>query len=131
MLIRLFMIFTLIPIVELYLLMTVSDYVGGLNALLLVIVTGFLGAYFARLQGAQTMLRVKANLDQGLTPAEDMLDALLIFVAGVVLITPGLLTDIAGLLILFPATRFRFKRFLRRKFDEWMGNNTINITRYP
>lgn len=131
MLLRLFMIFTLIPIVELYLLMKVSEHVGGLNAILLVIVTGFLGAYFARLQGAQTMLRVRASLHQGVMPAEEMLDALLIFIAGIVLITPGLLTDLAGLLILFPGTRFRFKRFLRRKFDEWMGNNTINITRYP
>lgn len=76
-----------------------------------------------------TLMRVRTNMQQGIMPTEDLLDALIIFLAGVVLITPGLLTDAMGLLLLWPATRNRFKQFLRQKFDEWTSNNTIDITR--
>ena len=130
MFLKLFLVFTLIPIVEIYLLMEVAGALGSLNAILLVLGTGFLGAYFARMQGMQTMFRVRASLQQGVVPAEEMMDALLIFVAGIVLITPGLLTDVAGLLILFPGTRQQFKGFLRRKFEAYRDDGTIDISRY-
>ena len=130
MFLKLFLAFTLIPVVEIYLLMEVAGAIGSVNAILLVIVTGFLGAHFARMQGMQTMFRVRASLQQGGVPAEEMVDALLIFVAGIVLITPGLMTDIAGLLILFPGTRKQFKEFLRRKFEALRNDGTIDITRY-
>ena len=64
--------------------------VGAFNTLLLVILTGFLGAFLARLHGLQTMYRVRTRLQQGEMPAEEMIDALIIFVAGIVLLTPGL-----------------------------------------
>jgi UPF0716 protein FxsA len=53
----------------------------------------------------------------------------LIFAAGVVLLTPGFITDAAGLLVLFPPTRWRFKRYLRRKFDTWIRSGHISIER--
>jgi UPF0716 protein FxsA len=57
-----------------------------------------------------------------------LLDALLILLAGIVLLTPGFLTDLAGLMILIPATRLMFKRWLRKKFDEWTGQKRIDVT---
>ena len=99
--------------------------------LLLVVLTGATGAYLARLQGLQVMFRVKERLQQGEMPAEDMLDALIIFIAGIVLLTPGLLTDMAGLLLLLPSIRFHFKAWLRQKLDQWMQNPKISISRYP
>jgi len=131
MFVKLFLAFTLIPMVELYLLIKLGAVIGAFNTLLLVILTGIAGAYLARLQGTQTMYRVRARLQQGEMPAEDMLDALLIFAAGVVLLTPGLLTDIAGLLLLLPPTRLRFKIWLRQKFDDWMRHSHIQVRRYP
>ncbi len=77
------------------------------------------------------MLRVRQSLQQGLVPAEEMVDALLIFVAGIVLLTPGFITDAAGLLLLFPPARFHFKRFLRRKFDQWSKDGTIKYINLP
>lgn len=130
MFLKLFLAFTLIPVVEIYLLMEVAEAIGSLNAIMLVLGTGFLGAYFARMQGMQTMFRVRASLQQGIVPAEDMVDALLIFVAGIVLITPGLMTDLAGLLILFPGTRQQLKRFLKRKFEEFKNDGTIDINHH-
>lgn len=130
MLLKLFLCFTLIPVIELYLLINLGTVIGGFNTVLLVILTGFAGAWLARMEGVNTMFKVRQNLNQGIMPAEELIDALIILIAGLVLITPGLLTDIMGLLLLWPYTRNRFKRFLRRKFDELNARGDINITRF-
>ena len=129
MLFRLFLCFTLIPMIELYLLIQVGSAIGGFNTILLVIISGFLGAWLARMEGMNTLVRVRTNMQQGIMPTEDLLDGLIILIAGIVLITPGLLTDAMGLTLLWPVSRNAFKRFLRKKFDEWTSNNTIDITR--
>ena len=131
MLLKLFLCFTLIPVVELYLLIKVGTVIGGFNTILLVILTGFAGAWLAKMEGIHTMLKVRMNLQQGIMPAEELLDAVIILVAGVVLITPGLITDFFGLMLLWPVTRNYFKRILRKKFDEMQAKGNINITRYP
>ena len=130
MLLKLFLAFTLIPLVELYLLIKIGTVVGALNTLALVALTGFAGAYLARMQGMQTMLRVRSQIEQGIMPAEDLIDAVIIFVAGILLLTPGLLTDIAGLLLLYPTSRFYFKRWLRKKFDQLIQDPNVTIKRY-
>jgi len=129
MLLKLFLAFTLVPMLELYLLIKIGTVMGALNTLALVILTGFVGAYLARMQGMQTMLRVRSQLQQGIMPAEDLIDAVIIFVAGIVLLTPGLLTDIAGLLLLFPTSRFHFKHWLRYKFDQWIQKTNVTVRR--
>ncbi len=131
MLLKLFLCFTLIPVVELYLLIKVGTLIGGFNTVLLVILTGFAGAWLAKMEGIHTMLKVRMNLQQGIMPAEELMNAVIILIAGVVLITPGLITDIFGLMLLWPVTRNYFKRFLRKKFDEMQARGNINITRYP
>jgi len=130
MLLKLFLCFTLIPVLELYLLIKVGTVIGGINTILLVIISGFLGAWLARLEGMNTLVKLRMNLQQGLMPAEELLDAVIIFIAGVVLITPGFITDIMGLLLLWPVTRNKLKRFLRKKFDELQLQGNINITRF-
>jgi UPF0716 protein FxsA len=130
MLLKLFLCFTLIPVIELYLLIKIGTIIGGLNTILLVILTGFLGAWLARIEGMNTMMKLRTNLQQGLMPAEELIDAVIIFAAGVVLITPGLITDVFGLLLLWPLTRNKFKQLLRKKFDEMQLQGNINITKF-
>lgn len=130
MLLKLFLCFTIIPVIELYILIKIGSVIGGFNTILLVIATGFAGAWLARMEGMNTLMRLRTNLNQGLMPAEEIIDAAIIFAAGVVLITPGLMTDILGLALLLPATRSRFKQFLRRKFDDMIAQGSINITRF-
>ena len=130
MLLKLFLCFTLIPVIELYLLIKIGTLLGVFNTILLVILTGFLGAWLARLEGMNTMIKLRTNLNQGLMPAEELLDAVIIFIAGVVLITPGLITDVFGLLLLWPLTRNKFKRLVRKKFDDMQLQGDINITRF-
>ena len=117
---KLFLAFTLVPFIEIYLLIKIGGQVGAFNTILIVILTGLLGASLARLEGIKTMTKVRESLNRGELPAEEMLDAMLIFVAGVVLLTPGFLTDLTGLALLVPKLRYWFKRWLRRKFDEWL-----------
>ncbi len=130
MLLKLFLAFTLIPVAEIYLLIKVGGIIGALNTVVLVVATGFAGAYLARLQGMQTMLRVRSSLQQGVMPAEEMLDAVLIFAAGIVLLTPGFITDAFGLLLLVPHTRLQFKHYLRKRLDAWMAEQNVRIDRF-
>ncbi|SFL41829.1 UPF0716 protein FxsA [Desulfomicrobium norvegicum] len=125
---KLFLLFVLVPVAEIYVLVTVGGSIGAFPTIALVILTALAGAHLARMQGLSTMMRIRENLDQGFMPAEELLDGVLIFLAGMVLLTPGFLTDIAGLLILLPATRNLFKKWLRKKFDEWRQNPNVHIT---
>lgn len=125
---KLFLLFILVPAAEIYVLVKVGGVIGPFATIVLVILTALAGAHLARLQGMSTMLRIRENLDQGFMPAEELLDGVLIFLAGMVLLTPGFLTDIAGLLILLPGPRNAFKRWLRKKFDQWRQNPNEHIT---
>jgi UPF0716 protein FxsA len=125
---KLFLLFALVPVAEIYVLVSVGGVIGVFPTIALVLLTALAGAHLARLQGMSVMQRIRENLDQGFMPAEELLDALLIFLAGMALLTPGFLTDLCGLLILLPATRNIFKRWLRKKFDEWRQNPNVHIT---
>jgi len=120
MFLKLFLAFTLVPFIEIYLLIKIGGQVGAFNTILIVILTGLLGASLARLEGIKTMTKVRESLNRGELTAEEMLDAMLIFAAGVVLLTPGFITDLTGLALLVPKLRYWFKRWLRKKFDEWL-----------
>ncbi len=125
---KLFLLFALVPVAEIYVLVTVGGAIGVFPTIALVIFTALAGAHLARLQGLSIMMRIRENLDQGFMPAEELLDGLLVFLAGMVLLTPGFLTDILGLLILLPATRGIFKQWLRKKFDQWRQDPNVHIT---
>ena len=128
MLLKLFLAFTIIPIIEIYLLIEIGSMFGALTAVALVILTGFLGAFLARLQGLQTLYRIQESLREGRMPSGELLDALLIGIAGLVLLTPGFLTDSAGFLLLIPATRNAIKNWLRRQIElRYMSNRPEDI----
>ena len=97
--------FIVVPLVELALLLYLADLISWQYTLLLVIVTGIVGATLARRQGARAWERIGEQLAAGRMPGAEVVDAVLILVAGVVLITPGVITDAIGLLLLLPPTR--------------------------
>ena len=128
MLLKLFLAFTIIPIIEIYLLIEIGSMFGAVTAVTLVILTGFLGAFLARMQGLQTLYRIQESLGEGKMPSGELLDALLIVIAGLVLLTPGFLTDSAGFLLLIPATRNFIKYWLRRQIElRYMSNRPEDI----
>ena len=116
MLLRLFLLFTLVPLVELGLLIWISQYTGPLFTIALVIATGVVGAWLARREGLRCWLEVQRQLARGELPAEPILDGLMILVAGAVLITPGVVTDLAGFALLVPPVRKLVRRYLTARF---------------
>ena len=92
------------------------------------ILTGFLGAFMARMQGLQTLFRIQESLREGRMPSGELLDALLIVIAGLVLLTPGFLTDSAGFLLLIPTTRNSIISWLQRQIElRYMSNRPEDI----
>ena len=125
---KLLLAFTIIPIIEIYLLIEIGSIFGALTAIILVILTGFLGAFMARMQGLQTLFRIQESLREGRMPSGELLDALLIVIAGIVLLTPGFLTDSAGFLLLIPTTRNSIKSWLQRQIElRYMSNRPEDI----
>ena len=120
MFLKLVLLFTLIPLAEIYILMKLGAHFGIGTTLFIVIGTGVLGAYLARLEGYRVLFRIQQETRTGHMPTEGLIDAALIFVAGVVLLTPGLITDILGFFVLIPPTRAICKRWIVRKIKQAM-----------
>ncbi|WP_404341434.1 FxsA family protein [Pseudoalteromonas mariniglutinosa] len=101
----LFLLFILVPIVEIALLIQVSEVIGGLATIILVIVTAIIGAKLVRQQGMDALQNVQKQMAQGQMPAKELFTGLCVIIAGVLLLTPGIMTDLFGFLLLTPAVR--------------------------
>jgi len=112
---RLLLLFITVPLLELVILLMLSDATGWRWTLGLVIVTGIAGAWLARRQGFSTWRRIQEELAAGKMPGESLADALMIFVAGALLLTPGLLTDLFGFSLLLPPCRRFYRRWLMQR----------------
>ena len=117
MFLRLLVLFTLVPLAELYLLLQVGSALGVGLTILLVVGTGVVGAYLARLEGWRTLRQMQENLHNGIAPTGELIDGALILGAGLLLITPGIVTDTVGFSLLLPLTRSALKRAIRRRLE--------------
>ena len=122
MLLPLFFLFTVVPLVELYFLFQIGDAFGWANTFLLVILTGVVGAYMARSQGRQIMMQVQKELANGGVPADGLVNGLLVFLGGILLITPGVFTDVVGFCFVMPVTRWILVRVLKTHFQNAVQN---------
>jgi UPF0716 protein FxsA len=127
---RFFLLFTLVPLLELYILIKIGSYIGAFQTVALVVFTALFGIVIARIEGLRKLQQIKQSLSQGIVPAEEMVDGVLIFVAGILLIIPGVLTDLFALVLLIPYTRTLFKRWLRRRFDRMVATRNIRLHYY-
>jgi UPF0716 protein FxsA len=127
---RLFLLFTVVPLLELYILIKIGGYIGAFPTVGLVVLTALLGFVLARFEGLRKLQQIKRSLSLGIVPAEEMLDGVLIFVGGVLLIIPGVLTDLFALILLIPYTRTIFKRWLRRRFDRMIATGNVRLHYY-
>ena len=117
MLLRLLLLFTLVPLIELTLLIKISNRIHFWPTIALVIVTGVIGAALAKHEGLRTFNHIRVDLNAGRLPADRLVDALLILIAGVLLVTPGILTDGVGFLLLLPPFRSLIRQYLKRRFQ--------------
>lgn len=128
MFLRIVALFVLLPLLELAVLIQVGRVIGLIGTLALVIATGFLGAILARRQGLRAWLALRAELQSGRMPGGALVDGLLILIGGIVLLTPGILTDLVGFALLIPATRSALKRGLQRRFERAIQRGDASFT---
>lgn len=117
----------MVPLVELYLLVALGRVLGPAPTIVLVLVTGALGAWFARLEGARVIRRWQEAMARQQLPKDGVIDGFLIFIGGVMLITPGILTDIAGLSMVMPPTRRLIAGFVRRWFERQIASGRVQV----
>ncbi|MCM2281190.1 MAG: FxsA family protein [Bdellovibrionaceae bacterium] len=115
----LFLLFTLIPALEIYLLVKVGGQIGALNTLGLLILMGLIGSAIVRSQGRTLMMQAQTALSRGELPAGSVMHGLLVIVGGVLMVTPGFFTDVLGFLFVLPGPRHvivaLFQRYLARQ----------------
>lgn len=119
--------FVVVPVVELVILVELGRYIGTLRTVGLVVATGITGVALAQFQGFGVLSRMKSELLQGRFPGEPLLDGLLVLAGALLLVTPGLLTDLAGLAMLFPPTRVPIKGWLKRKIRRMIDRGEMNV----
>jgi UPF0716 protein FxsA len=101
----LFLFFVIVPIIEITVLMQVGQWLGTWPTIAIVILSAWLGAKYVRQQGLATLQSVQAKMAQGEMPSGEIITAVMLLVAGVLLVTPGFVTDLFGLSLLVPAVR--------------------------
>ncbi|RME86494.1 MAG: FxsA family protein [Planctomycetota bacterium] len=133
MFIKLFLLFTLLPFIELALLIKLGQTIGLWPTIWIQVGSGLLGAALVKLQGFLVWKNVKNAVLEGRMPTDELLDALVYLLAAVVLITPGLITDSFGILLLIPPIRKRVRQWVKDKIknkieyhilesqEEWTG----------
>ena len=124
---RLLLLFTLVPIVELAALIEIGQHLGVLPTVALVLATGALGAALARREGIQAFHRLRESIGQGSFPGEAILDGVLILGGGLLLLTPGILTDLLGFSALFPHTRYFIKCNLKAAIERRIRSGSIRV----
>lgn len=102
----LFIIFIILPIIEISIFIQIGSFLGTFNTVLLIFLTAALGIYFVRQQGLSAFQKITYELQNQQIPMQGMFDGLVILIAGILLITPGFLTDVLGFLCLMPMTRY-------------------------
>lgn len=112
----LFILFVLVPALELYLLIQVGTVIGAWNTFLLILGTGLLGSWLAKSQGLATWRAMNQRFGQGQIPGKELMDGAIILVCAALLLTPGILTDAIGLAGLIPFTRSLFRNTLTALF---------------
>ena len=120
--------FIAIPILELVVLLKVHQGFGLGNTIVIVVLTGIVGATLARAQGIMVMTLIRRDLAEGKMPAPRLMDGVMILIAGVLLITPGLITDSVGFLLLLPPVRAFIRAWLRKTLEDKLRNGSVNIT---
>ena len=126
MLFKLFLLSTLVPIVELALLIELGSHIGSLSTVALVVTTGTAGAALTRSQGLLVFQRLRSSIGQGQSPGDALIDGVLILAGGLLLLTPGILTDGLGFSALLPPSRRLIRSALKEAISRRINRQTID-----
>jgi len=126
MLYKLVLLFVVTPLVELAILIYLGTLIGVLYTILIVVATGLIGAFLARNQGLATFSKIRSSIERGVIPSEEFLHGALILIGGLLLLTPGLVTDMAGFTMLIPKTRKVVVNWVRRLIQRKIQQNEVH-----
>ncbi|MEL3972612.1 FxsA family protein [Rossellomorea oryzaecorticis] len=118
-----------IPALEIGILVLAGQVIGVVPTVLMIIATGVAGAYLAKRQGLEAIRRAQQDMQYAQFPGDVIIDGLCILVGGVLLLTPGFITDATGFLLLLPPTRKLFKPFIYKLFKRWFNKGNLIIYR--
>lgn len=121
------LLFIIVPAVELALLIEIGGQIGGLRTLMLIVLTGIVGASLARRAGLDVLARIQAETQAGRLPAGALVDGALVLLAGALLVTPGILTDVVGFGALIPGVRNVMKRLVMRYFERAAASGKVQV----
>lgn len=124
---RILFLLLFIPFIEFYFLVQIYDQVGFANTLFLVLITGFVGAALLRQQGHTILMEMQANSAQGQLPSDAIAKGFFTFIGGVLLLTPGILTDVIGLSLIFPGTQFFWKKYFTAQWKQGVSQGNIKF----
>ncbi len=127
MFLRLLFLLTFIPLVEIYFLLKISKVIGGTNTLILIVITGFLGAWLLRRQGHSILLDLQTSHHHRQQPSRAIVKGLFTFIGGLLLLTPGILTDALGLSLILPITQALWKRYFFKIWQRGLTGGFIRI----
>ncbi|RZN63455.1 FxsA family protein [Methanonatronarchaeum sp. AMET6-2] len=131
MLLKIIALFVIIPLTDLLVLFWVAGYIGPLETIALVILTGIIGGSLAKMQGLKTLRKFQEEVAFGGSPSNRIMDGFLILFGAALLLTPGFITDIAGFLLLIPITRPYLKKAVSNYIQKKQRQGVIHIERYP
>lgn len=123
---KLFLLFAILPIVEIAILINVGEQIGGWYTVGIVILTAFAGAHLVRQQGLSTLMQAQQKMQAGTMPGQEMAEGLLLVIAGVLLVTPGFITDGIGFLLSLPMTRPLIAKGLVKRLSIRMVNPSFS-----
>jgi UPF0716 protein FxsA len=121
------LLFTIVPLFELYLLFKIAKFTSWSSTFLLVISTGVIGAYMAKKEGKQIIIRIQNEIGVGRVPGEELINGLCVLIGGALLLTPGILTDILGFSLIIPFTRLMYKRRIKELLKNMINRGNVNI----
>jgi len=109
---KLLIIFVIVPVTELYILIEVGKKIGSLTTIGIIILTGIIGAYLVKSQGFMILRKIQNDLNEGIMPGDSLIQGAIILAGGILLLTPGFVTDIVGFIFLIPVSRNVVKKYL-------------------
>ncbi len=124
---KLLLLFVIVPFVELFILLRIADMTSALTTFGIIIVTGVVGAYFAKQQGRKVLSAINHDLANGRAPTDSMVDGLCVLAGGIMLLTPGVLTDILGFSLVLPFTRPLFSTLIKLKFASMITRGNVKF----
>lgn len=123
----LLILFTCVPAIELFLLFQVGGQIGALNTIFIIIATGVVGAAMAKSQGLELLYKIQEEINQGQIPTGKLFQGFLVMGGGLLLLTPGFVTDILGFAMVMPGSRNLLAALIRKAFAKQIQSGNIHV----